>query len=160
MKTFHFLAALPLAIAAPAPAQVMPVGEYVATAGASDLYERRSSRIVLQSTNDPKVRAFATMMVNDHARSTDDVKAAAARARVRAAPPMLNPAQTEMIAQLRAEHGAARDSAYLAQQKAAHGQALAVHEAYAKDGTVAPLKMAAAKIAPVVKHHIEMLKEM
>lgn len=160
MKTFHFLTAVALVIAAPALAQAMSPAEYVAAAGASDLYERQSSQLVLGSTADPKVQSFATMMVKDHTKSTAEVKAAAARAGVKAAPPKLTPAQAEMIAQLQAENGESRDAAYLAQQKLAHGQALAVHQAYAKDGTAAPLKMAAAKVAPVVEHHIEMLKTM
>ena len=65
-----------------------------------------------------------------------------------------------MIAQLRAERGPARDAAYVAQQKAAHRQALAVQKAYAMDGTAAPLKTIAGSIVPVVEHHIEMLKTM
>ena len=147
-------------IAAPAIAQVMAPVEYVKTAGASDLYERTSSQIVLQSTTDPMVKSFAQMMLSAHAKSTASVKAAAARAKVKAPPPALNPLQTEMVAQLRAEQGPARDKAYIAQQKAAHNQALDVQKAYAMEGTSAPLKAAAAGIVPVVQQHIEMLKTM
>ena len=160
MKILSLLTAAGTLVALPAAAQVMTPGEYVMTAGASDLYERQSSQLVLQTTADPAIRAFATMMVTDHARSTADVKAAEMRSKVRAAPPMLNPAQTELIAQLRAESGPARDAAYLAQQKASHNRALAVQMAYADEGTAAPLKRAAGMIVPVVQHHIEMLKGM
>ena len=159
MKSLMFLAPA-LFVAAPAAAQVMSPSEYVTTAGASDLYERTSSQVVLQSTTDPKVRSFAQMMIEHHAKSTAEVKAAAARSRVNAPPPKLNPLQTEMVAQLRAEQGRARDAAYIAQQKAAHGQALNVQKAYAMDGTAPALKAAAAKIVPVVQSHIEMLKTM
>jgi putative membrane protein len=79
---------------------------------------------------------------------------------VKAAPPMLMPAQAEMIAQLKAETGPARDAAYIAQQRAAHGQALAVQQAYAADGTAPALKAAAGKIVPVVQEHIMMLMKM
>lgn len=153
-------AALALSLASPTFAQVMTAKEYVGTAGASDLYERQASQIVLQSTADPKVREFATMMLSAHAQSTADVKAAAAKSGVKAGPPMLMPAQLEMIAQLRAEKGAARDAAYIAQQRAAHGQALAVQKAYAAEGTAPALKIAAVKIVPVVEHHIMMLAAM
>lgn len=146
--------------ATPAAAQVMAPAEFVKTAGASDLYEQQSSKLVLQTTQDAKVRAFAQMMIADHTKSTADVKAAARKARVAVPAPKLMPAQTELIAQLNAETGAARDAAYVAQQKAAHNQAYAVHTAYAAEGTAAPLKAVAAKIAPVVAHHVEMLKGM
>ena len=147
-------------IAAPAAAQVMTPSEYVMTAGASDLYERTSSQLVLQTTSDPRVRDFAQMMIAEHAKSTADVKAAATRSRVAVSAPMLNPLQTELVAELRAETGPARDAAYLAQQKASHQQALNVQKAYAMEGTAPALKNAAAGIVPVVQKHVEMLKTM
>ncbi len=100
------------------------------------------------------------MMVTDHSQSTAQVKAAAAKAKLKVSPPQLTPNQQEMIAQLQAEKGTARDAAYVAQQKAAHGQALSVQKAYAEGGKVAALRAAAAGIVPVVEHHIMMLKAM
>ena len=158
MKKLITLAAL--AFAVPAMAQVMPAPEYVKTAGASDLFERTSAKIVLETTTNPQVKSFATMMLSDHGKSTAMVKAAAMKSKVKVAPPMLTPAQSEMIAQLRAETGMARDTTYIAQQKAAHGQALALQQSYAADGTKLPLKMAAGKIVPVVQMHIKMLMAM
>ena len=155
-----FLIAPALLIAAPAAAQVMAPAEYVATAGASDLYERTSSQIVLESTADPKVREFAQMMIDHHTKSTADVTAAARRAKLRPAPPKLTPLQTELVAELRAETGPNRDKAYIAQQKASHNQALDVQKAYATEGKAVPLKAAAANIVPVVEQHIDMLKTM
>jgi putative membrane protein len=99
-------------------------------------------------------------MIADHTKSTADVKAAAARSRVKAAPPMLTPLQQELVTELRAETGTARDAAYIAQQKASHGQALNVQKAYAMEGTAPALKAAAATIVPVVEHHVMMLKAM
>ena len=147
-------------IASPVFAQAMTPAEYVATAGASDLYERQSAQTVLETTTDPNVRSFATMMVSAHTKSTEEVKAAAAKSKVKAPPPALMAAQAEMIAQLKAETGPARDAAYLAQQKAAHGQALSVQQAYASGGTAPALKAAAASIVPVVQEHIAMLMKM
>jgi putative membrane protein len=157
---FLLLAATGCLTAVPALAQVMTPSEYVATAGASDLYERTSSQIVLETTQDPKVTEFARMMLDAHAKSTQDVKAAAARSRVRAAPPQLTPTQMEMVAELRSEGPGTRDGAYIAQQKTAHGQALAVQQAYAREGTAPALRAAAGTIVPVVEHHIMMLKSM
>lgn len=160
MKITYPLLAVAAFAATPAAAQVMAPAEYVKTAGASDLYERQSSQIVLETTTNPAVRSFANMMITHHQKSTEDVKAAATRAKVPVAPPMLMPTQAELIAQLQAETGPARDATYIAQQRASHGQALAVQQAYAASGTAAPLKAAAAKIVPVVKSHIAMLMKM
>jgi len=161
MKLLMMSAAVAAAvIAAPAAAQVMTPAEYVMAAGASDLYEITSSQVLLETTQDPKLRAFAQMMITDHTKSTADVKAAAARSRVKATPPKLTPLQQELVTELRAEQGTARDAAYVAQQKASHGQALNVQKAYAMGGTAPALKAAAATIVPVVEHHIMELKAM
>jgi putative membrane protein len=165
MKTLMTTAALGAALGAemlalPAAAQVMTPTEYVTAAGASDLYEITSSQLVLQTTQNPRVRDFAQMMVTHHTKSTADVKAAATRSRLRVAPPKLNPLQQELVTELRGENGAARDAAYIAQQKASHGQALNVQKAYAMEGTAPALKAAATTIVPVVEQHIATLKTM
>lgn len=146
--------------AAPLPAQTTDAATYVAKAGASDLYERTSSQLVLQSTRDPKIRDFATMMIRDHQKSTADVKKAATTARVRVPAAKLEPMQAQMVAELRAKTGAERDRTYVTQQRTAHQRALALHSGYAQGGTAAPLKTVAAATAPVVQHHIEMLQGM
>ncbi|WP_267395745.1 MULTISPECIES: DUF4142 domain-containing protein [unclassified Sphingomonas] len=158
--SYLFAAPVALLAAVPSMAQVMTPADYVKTASASDLYERQSAQIVLQTTASPDVRAFAEMMMSAHAQSTADVKAAAMKSKVAAAPPMLSPLQAEMIAQLRDETSDSRDAAYIAQQKAAHNQALNVQQAYAMDGTVPTLKAAAARIVPIVQSHIAMLMKM
>jgi putative membrane protein len=164
LKSIMLIAApLTIALAVPAAAQdVTPMtpAEYVKVAGASDLFERQSAQIVLATTTDANVRSFATMMLSAHAQSTQMVKAAALKSGVRVAPPMLMPVQMEMIAQLKAESGPARDAAYIAQQRGAHNQALSVQMAYASDGTAPTLRMAAGKIVPVVQEHIAMLMKM
>ena len=117
-------AALPVAAIA---AMAMPASSYVMKAGAGDKYEIESSKLVMNSTN-PKVHSFAMMMVSDHTKSTADVKAAALKAGVKPTPPMLNPMQSTMIANLTKVSGTARDQMYIEQQKAAHNQALALHQ--------------------------------
>ena len=160
MKIRSAVGLLSMVVAAPVFAGGMSAAAYVKTAGTSDLFERQSAQFVLQTTTDPKIRDFASMMLSAHTKSTADVKTAAKQAKVRVTPPVLMPAQSQMIVQLRAATGTARDAIYIAQQKTAHSQALAVQQAYATGGTATPLKAAAAKIVPVVKMHIAMLEAM
>ena len=160
MKITNVLAACAALTASPLLAQAMSGPEYVMTAGASDLYERTSSQVVLETTTNAAVREFATMMIAHHTKSTADIIAAARRGRVAFAPPKLMPVQAELVAQLRGEQATARDAAYIAQQKASHGQALTVQKAYAEGGTVAPLREAATAIVPVVEAHLAMLMKM
>ena len=145
---------------APAAAPATTGADYVAKAGASDLYERTSSQLMLSSTRSAKIREFATMMLRDHVKSTADVKRAAAAARVRVPAPKLEPEQARMIAELRAASGTERDQVYVQQQQTAHDKALALHSGYAQSGDAESLRAVAAATAPVVQHHIEMLKTM
>jgi putative membrane protein len=138
----------------------MSAANYVTKAGASDLYEQNSSKLVLASTKDPKVRSFAQMMVKDHNKTTAEVKAGAAKAGLKLKPPALDAAKSKMIGELTAAKGAARDRLYVQQQKIAHQEALALHQGYSSSGDSAPLKAVAATAVPIVEHHIEMLGAM
>ena len=149
-------AALSAAAAHAAP----PAPEYVAKAGASDLFEKTSSKTVLATTKNPGIRKYATMMASDHTKSTAKVKAAAMKSGMKPGAPMLDADQKDMIAKLTAAHGKARDALYVEQQKTSHQSALALQQDYADSGDKPALKTAAAGIVPVVKHHIEMLDAM
>jgi putative membrane protein len=140
-------------------AQAAPLSTYVMKAGAGDLYEIMSSKLALQSTN-PKVKSFASMMVDNHTKSIAVVKAAATRSGLKPKPLALTAKQKADIAALKASSGADRDALYLTQQKAAHREALALHKNEAAIGSAAPLKSAAKKIVPIVEKHISLLDSM
>jgi putative membrane protein len=148
-------------VAAPTLATAATVSgpDYIKKAGASDLYEIESSKLVL-ATKNAKLHSFASEMIKDHTQSTADVKAAAAAAHLKAGPPMLDATGAANIAKLKRVNGAARDSLYIAQQKQSHQMALTLQQGYATSGGVAPLRAAATKIVPVVKHHIGELSAM
>lgn len=141
-------------------AQAMPTSEYLMKAGAGDLYEKTSSKIVLKSTKNADIRKFANMMIMDHTKSTNDVKTAAMKSGLKPKPPMLSPEQQSMITALTAAKGTARDNLYVEQQKTAHQDALAVQQDYSTSGDKAPLRMVAGNIVPVVQQHLSMLSSM
>jgi putative membrane protein len=143
------------ALAAPA----MTGKQFIAKAGASDLWERKEAAIMTTSTNSD-VAAFAKQMTIDHTKSTDMVKAAAKADGIAAAPPMMSAKQKSDLAALSASKGAARDSLYVTQQKAAHADALDLMQSYSTAGSAKHLKETAGKIAPVVQSHIDMLNKM
>jgi putative membrane protein len=137
----------------------LPAADFVKKAGASDLYEITSSKLVLTSAN-PKVHAFAAEMIRDHTKSTADVKAAALKSGLHPKPPMLDAKQSADVTALKNVKGAPRDTLYLSQQKVAHNDALTLHQENAQTGTAPALKAVSAKIVPVVQHHISMLSTM
>ena len=144
----------------PAPSgMAMSSRDYVMKAGAGDLYEKRSSELVLKSSK-PAIRSFARGMIRDHTQSTNDVKAAAVRSGLRPKAPMLEPKQVAMLRDLQRARGPQRDRLYVEQQRAAHNDALMLHQGYSRAGDARPLRMVADKIVPVVEHHIDMLRRM
>ena len=152
------LAAIPLtAVVAQAP---MTGSTYVMKAGASDQYEIQSSKLLLQTTRNQKLKDFATMMVTDHNKSTADVKAAATSAGMTPGAPHLDAVGLRNVAALRAAKGSMRDTLYIRQQKASHQRALMLQQGYAANGTVPALKTAASNIVPVVQTHITELSTM
>jgi len=159
-RTKAVLAAAGALILAGAVHAAPPSPVFVAKAGASDLYERQSSQLVAASTHDRQIRRFAQDMIRDHTKSTQMVKSAAMRSGLHPRPPMLDRAQQGMLAALRRAHGADRDRKYLDQQRSAHNQALGLMQDYAASGSAPALRKAAADIAPVVQHHIDMLNSL
>jgi len=143
-------------LAAGAAHAALPPADFVKKAGASDLYEISASKLETASKN-AKVRAFATMMIKDHQTSTAAVKAAAIKSGLKPTPPALEPKQAADLAALKQASGAARDTLYIAQQKAAHQEALALHKDNAAGSSAPALKAASAKIVPVVEHHLQEL---
>jgi putative membrane protein len=65
-----------------------------------------------------------------------------------------------MLDNLRAADPAAFDKTYADQQTAAHEETLTLMQGYAKDGSDAGLKGAAAKAVPTVQEHLDMAKKL
>lgn len=151
------MAAMNGATAAPMPTDA---AGFVKAAGASDLFEIRSAKVALQKAKDAKVRDFAQMMITDHTKTTDAVKAAAKKAGLNPAPPQLTADQQQKLDQLQPLTGQAFDQAYVAQQMPAHQQALAMLQNYAQNGDQPALKQAAQQAIPIVQKHINRLQEL
>ncbi|HEX8641251.1 MAG TPA: DUF4142 domain-containing protein [Allosphingosinicella sp.] len=148
--------------AAPTTALTASTGEqYAALAAAGDLFETESARIALGKSQRPDVRAFATMMVGDHQRSTADLGRAAAQARPPIRPaPVLSAQQQADLQALRATAGAAFDIVYLRQQVNAHEQAMNLAASYAAAGSVEPLRGHAATATETIRRHLSRAREL
>lgn len=144
----------------PPAAAAMAAPDYLAKAGAGDLFEIESSRAIMAKTDDKAVDDFAAMMVKAHGESTAKVKAAAQSAGLTVPAPALTPDQQAKLDSIKAADGDAAVTAYLAAQRAAHAEALALHHGYAASGDTPALKTAAKEIAPVVQSHIDMLAKL
>ncbi|MBJ7501190.1 MAG: DUF4142 domain-containing protein [Sphingopyxis sp.] len=139
----------------PAGTPATPTGaaDYVAQAGAGDLWEIESSKALLAKSGRADVRKFAQMMIDQHGQSTAKIKAAAAAAGLQATPAELDTNQQKMLDEIEAADATGIDAVYLAHQRAAHDAALALHNAYATNGDTEVFKKTAGEIVPVVEAH-------
>jgi putative membrane protein len=129
-------------------------------AGAGDLYEIQSSRLVLETTQNPDIRRFAEMMVEHHTRTMEDAAAAAMRAGLTPPAPMLDAPKTAMLNALRMYDGVERDRLYLVQQMMAHKEALGLMKTYAETGETPELKAAAQATVAIVQSHLTLVERL
>jgi putative membrane protein len=139
----------------PTPASTGAAMPYLQIAGESDVYEVTSSQIAVQRSQNPRVRAFASMLIDHHTKTTNVTLTQAKAAGLVPPPAVLGQGTRAQIDQLYAASPADFDRIYIAQQIPAHEQALAVQTAYAQTGDKAPLRSAAGGAIPIIKQHLE-----
>ena len=156
------MAAGSMPMAAPMPGMMMPTGAnaYIRAAGESDIYEITSSQLAMQRTQNPDIRAYATMLIDHHTGTTNATLEAAKAGRVPPPPTVLGPDKRAMIQQLDGQVATAFDQLYIRQQVTAHEQALALHSNYARSGDVPTLRASAAAAVPIVTRHLEQARAM
>ena len=129
--------------------------DFIDRAGSSDLLEIAEGKLALSRSSNAQIRDFATMMIAAHGKSTAALQAAAEASGEAANMPSALPddLQAKLAALTRSPAGAF-DRAYVADQIAAHQDALSALKTYARDGDTPALKKYAAATAPVVQDHL------
>lgn len=143
-------------------AQTTNVGtEFAMMAAMSDMFEIESSRIALQKAQSPQVKQFAQMMIDDHTRMSNDMKAAVQAAGLTVTPPtQLSGDYQTWMSDLQQATGDDFGDKYLDHQQEAHERALALMENYAANGDTQQLKTLAAAAVPKIRAHLEMARRL
>ncbi|OZA91551.1 MAG: hypothetical protein B7X76_02120 [Azorhizobium sp. 39-67-5] len=129
---------------------------FVETAAISGLFEIEASKLALDRSTDPQIRAFAQMMVVDHAKIAIALKRAASDANGDITLPTAVDAEHEaLLKKLGTATGRDFDALYVQMQTTAHQQAVGLFGAFAKDGDQTALKAFAADTLPVLQGHLE-----
>jgi len=139
----------------PPPAPASPE-DFVAKASASDLFEVQAAQLAEARASNPAVKSFAAIMRRDHTRSSQDLKKAIAESgRSLVGASALNAEQQKALADITTAAPADFDRTYMESQVKAHGQALALMQAYAEQGDVPSLKAFASQASSAVQHHYQ-----
>lgn len=149
-------AATALPPAAPAtPAMSAPDREFVMTAASSDNMEVEASRLALERTKSDAVRKFAQQMVDDHTKTSEQLRSIARNAGVTEAMHM-NSMHSGDLDKLREMNGRDFDREYAAQVGvAAHQQAVTLFERAARDAADPQLKSFAEQTLPHLRDHLK-----
>ena len=127
----------------------------------SDMFEIQSSQIALAKQADADTKPFAEKMVQDHQKTSSELKALVGSGKVKAKlPTALDSEHQKLLDDLKAKNGKDFDQGYDQIQVKAHRDAVALFEAYAKAGDNAELKDWAGKTLPHLKEHLSMAEKL
>jgi putative membrane protein len=127
---------------------------YVMNAARSDMYEIAAGQLAQQRASSDRIKAFARTMIHDHTATTAQLKAHLPRG-VRM-PTELDKRRSGMLDDLRASKPGEFDQRYIAQQIAAHQEALTLEQGYAAHGDNPQLRRLAAQVTPKIREHLRM----
>jgi len=134
-------------------------GAFVSNAVQGNMYELEAAKLAEQKSKNATVKGFAKQMVKDHIALGNEMKPLISKAG-QTPPADLDQRRKGMLDNLKAADAASFDKTYADQQVAAHDETLTLMQGYAKDGSDAGLKAAAAKATPTVQEHLDMAKKM
>lgn len=143
----------------PTPADEAAAPDFATKAAIGDMFEIASSKIALDRSTNPDVKAFAQMMIDAHGQTTADLKSAIAASGQSITLPMALPQdKQDALADLQKADPKDFDKKYLDAQVDGHQAALDLMARYAQDGTVPQIKDFAAKTGPAVQTHLDKAK--
>lgn len=144
-------AQMTMPMAAPTTTAAMP---FLMMAAEGDIFEITSSQMAVMKSTNPRVRAYATMLIEHHTMTTNVALTQARAAGIAPPPSILQADKRDMITQLIAAAPADFDRVYLTQQVPSHEAALALHTTYARNGDTPQLRTAASGAVPFVTRHL------
>ena len=171
----HVLIALALVLAG-APALAQSVGEktgvnsvlgispstpdFVKQVAVSDMFEIETNKLG-QERGSAAQKTFASQMVADHTKTSNELKQLVSSGKVKAElPTALDSSHQSKFDKLKGKKGDDFVSEFNDLQISAHKDAVGLFERYANGGDNAELKAWAAKTLPALRHHLEMAQKL
>lgn len=111
-----------------------------------------------QKSADPMVKGVADMILKDHTKANDELKALAAKKDIKLPPGPIDEAKTTLD-KLMAVSGKEFDRMYLDEMATAHDKDVAMFDNQSKNGQDADARAFAAKTLPALRIHTDMIKK-
>ncbi|MGY3214677.1 DUF4142 domain-containing protein [Mucilaginibacter sp. HD30] len=141
-------------VAGPGIAVVEDDAKFVVDAGNGGMTEVELSKLAQQKATNAKAKEFADMMVMDHSKANDELKALA-KAKNVTLPDSVNADSKKMWDELNAKTGKDFDKAYVSTMVSEHKKTVSMFENASKDLKDAELKAFVDKTLPVLKGHLD-----
>ena len=133
---------------------------FVGGAANGDMYEIESSKLALQKATNPQLKQYAQRMIDEHTKTSADLKAAAGSVEGVVIPTKMDERRQGMVDNLRQAPANGFDAVYIAQQTASHQENVELHQTYADAGDNPALKALAAKHLPMITQHLQQIRAM
>jgi putative membrane protein len=161
------LAALALALAAPAFAQSQPKKgslakqdqQYFRDIAQANLAEVEAGKLAQQQASNPQVKEFAEHMVKDHGQMVEEQKQMAS-SRGTQMPKQPGKEQQAALSKLKKAKGEQFDRAYMSQMVKDHEKALKTVQQAAGNAQDPELKAMAQKAEPDIEKHLQMARQL
>ncbi|HEX2969132.1 MAG TPA: DUF4142 domain-containing protein [Bacteroidales bacterium] len=131
--------------------------EFVMEAASGGLMEVELGRIASESAINPRVKKFGEMMVRDHTKANEELKAIAS-AKNFDVPSEMTQQHQRIVDEIRDEKGEGFDKAYIKNMVTAHDKVINLFQKQSDDGNDASLKAFASKTLPVLMMHRDSVK--
>jgi putative membrane protein len=128
--------------------------DFVTRASIGNLFVIAESQLAIDKAGDPKVKAFAQQMVEDHQKAKAALESATGGSGAAVATTLDGDHQSRVTA-LQGKSGADFDKAYVADQAEIHSNALTLYADYMLLGSNAKLKAPAIKMIPVTEAQLK-----
>jgi putative membrane protein len=129
--------------------------DFVKEAATSDMTEIAASKLG-QERGNAQEKTFASQMITDHTKTSDELKSMAPADAKAAIPTALDSSSQGKIDKLKDAKPDDFSSDFDSMQVSAHKDAVSLFERYAKGGEDPKLKDWAGKTLPTLQHHLEM----
>ncbi|HEX8246953.1 MAG TPA: DUF4142 domain-containing protein [Pyrinomonadaceae bacterium] len=133
--------------------------KFMMQAASSDMLEIQSSTMALQKSQNADVRRFAQMMVDDHTRTSEQLKSIAATKNV-SLPAEMDSKHRAMADKLAGVSADRFDMEYMRMQVKAHESAVKLFQTESNKGTDPDVKDFATTNLPALQTHLEMARTM
>lgn len=131
--------------------------DFMIEAAQGGMAEVELGRMAATKAASAEVKKFGQMMVTDHSKANEELKALAAKKGVKL-PAELDPSQKATVEKLKGLVGAEFDKEYVEDMVDDHEKDVAKFEEMAKSATDPDVKAFAAKTLPTLKKHLDAIK--